>query len=367
MIGKPAVVGTALVLDVERFKSGFSSYDINGHAGLSVAAGTVLDVTVPVYTLAAPGQEGVCRRWWPRIVDAAALSGVLRVEQDCPARGRRSRSAFAVPASLTGNGASTPPNTKSPPMPGGEVEHDIDIRRRDRSITSQNRSAGAGSLGFRDHAPRNGHDRRTGLGGIGRRTAAFPSASTGTWRGADGGSPAPVTARVDRRHRGSSTRASRSSSLVAASLMRRKPKRCRRSLRNRVCHSCGLFCAVRLMIFTHSAGPMGVTLLLFPGLLADVVAATLDPCAAPMRVLGRPAYRWKLVSIDGAMPVASFRALANPGRRCLRSGQPSQGRAGGDRGLRCDRPRPPSQVLRAHRRGAQPIAHRRHQIRLVGC
>ncbi len=59
VIGRPAVAGTALVLDVERFKSGFSSYDINGHAGLSVAAGTVLDVTVPVYTLAAPGQEGV--------------------------------------------------------------------------------------------------------------------------------------------------------------------------------------------------------------------------------------------------------------------------------------------------------------------
>ncbi|MES2032252.1 MAG: filamentous hemagglutinin family protein [Pseudomonadota bacterium] len=59
MIGSPAAPGSALVLDVERFKSGFSSYDINGHAGLSVVAGTVLDVTVPVYALVAPGQEGV--------------------------------------------------------------------------------------------------------------------------------------------------------------------------------------------------------------------------------------------------------------------------------------------------------------------
>ncbi|WP_371422753.1 filamentous haemagglutinin family protein [Tardiphaga sp.] len=59
MIGSPAAPGLALVLDVERFKSGFSSYDINGHAGLSVVAGTVLDVTVPVYALVAPGQEGV--------------------------------------------------------------------------------------------------------------------------------------------------------------------------------------------------------------------------------------------------------------------------------------------------------------------
>ena len=49
IIGQAASPGTALVLGVDRFRSGFSSYDINGHAGLSVAAGTVLDITVPVY------------------------------------------------------------------------------------------------------------------------------------------------------------------------------------------------------------------------------------------------------------------------------------------------------------------------------
>ena len=53
VIGKPAIAGTALVLDVERFRTGFSSYDINGHAGLSVAAGTLLDVTVPIHAMTA--------------------------------------------------------------------------------------------------------------------------------------------------------------------------------------------------------------------------------------------------------------------------------------------------------------------------
>jgi filamentous hemagglutinin family protein len=81
MIGRPAAPGSALALDVERFKSGFSSYDINGHAGLSVAAGTVLDVTVPVYTLAAPGQEGVVgagrELWTPPLYQASFVSNKI--------------------------------------------------------------------------------------------------------------------------------------------------------------------------------------------------------------------------------------------------------------------------------------------------
>lgn len=59
------------------------------------------------------------------------------------------------------------------------------------------------------------------------------------------------------------------------------------------------------MIFTHSDEPLDVTLLLFPGLSLMSLAATLDPLRGANRVLGRPAYRWKLVSIDGTMPVAS--------------------------------------------------------------
>lgn len=59
------------------------------------------------------------------------------------------------------------------------------------------------------------------------------------------------------------------------------------------------------MIFTHSDEPLDVTLLLFSGLSLLSLAATLDPMRGANRVLGRTAYRWKLVSIDGAMPVAS--------------------------------------------------------------
>jgi hypothetical protein len=84
------------VLDVERFKSGFSSYDINGHAGLSVAAGTVLDVTVPVYTLAAFGQEGVVgaggrELWTPPLYLASFASNkiVQRAGADLVLRSQR--------------------------------------------------------------------------------------------------------------------------------------------------------------------------------------------------------------------------------------------------------------------------------------
>jgi AraC family transcriptional regulator, glycine betaine-responsive activator len=58
-------------------------------------------------------------------------------------------------------------------------------------------------------------------------------------------------------------------------------------------------------IFAHSDEPLNVTLLLFPGLSLLSLAATLDPMRGANRVLGRPAYRWKLTSIDGKTPVAS--------------------------------------------------------------
>jgi transcriptional regulator GlxA family with amidase domain len=59
------------------------------------------------------------------------------------------------------------------------------------------------------------------------------------------------------------------------------------------------------MIFAHSDSPLRVTLALFPGLSLLSLAATLDPMRGANRVLGRPAYCWKLVSIDGKTPVAS--------------------------------------------------------------
>lgn len=59
------------------------------------------------------------------------------------------------------------------------------------------------------------------------------------------------------------------------------------------------------MIFAPADDPLDVTLLLFPGLSLLSLAATLDPMRGANRVLGRPAFRWKLVSMDGAMPTAS--------------------------------------------------------------
>jgi len=59
------------------------------------------------------------------------------------------------------------------------------------------------------------------------------------------------------------------------------------------------------MIFSQSDEPLDVTLLLFPGLSLLSLAATLDPMRGANRVLGRPAYRWRLVSMDGSQLPAS--------------------------------------------------------------
>jgi transcriptional regulator GlxA family with amidase domain len=53
------------------------------------------------------------------------------------------------------------------------------------------------------------------------------------------------------------------------------------------------------MIFAHSDAPLNVTLLLFPGLSLLSLAATLDPMRGANRVLGRPAYCWKLTRVAG--------------------------------------------------------------------
>jgi transcriptional regulator GlxA family with amidase domain len=65
------------------------------------------------------------------------------------------------------------------------------------------------------------------------------------------------------------------------------------------------FAFFEAMAFSHSDEPLSVTLLLFSGLSLLSLAATLDPMRGANRVLGRPAYRWKLVSIDGSQPMAS--------------------------------------------------------------
>jgi AraC family transcriptional regulator, glycine betaine-responsive activator len=75
------------------------------------------------------------------------------------------------------------------------------------------------------------------------------------------------------------------------------------------------------MILAHSDSPLNVALLPFPGLSLLSLAATLDPMRGANRVLGRPAYCWKLVSIDGKMPAASCRSCQTLGLR-ERSGLP---------------------------------------------
>ncbi|QOF76402.1 filamentous haemagglutinin family protein [Variovorax sp. 38R] len=59
---------TQLVLDASRLQSGFSTYDLNGHAGLTVAPGAQLDVVMPVYRIA-PGagadhEGGIALQLW---------------------------------------------------------------------------------------------------------------------------------------------------------------------------------------------------------------------------------------------------------------------------------------------------------------
>jgi filamentous hemagglutinin family protein len=64
---------SVLVLDASRLQSGFSNYDFNGHAGLSVAPGAQLDVAMPVYRIApdtSAGNEGgiALQLWTPPLL-----------------------------------------------------------------------------------------------------------------------------------------------------------------------------------------------------------------------------------------------------------------------------------------------------------
>ncbi|MGJ7524741.1 filamentous haemagglutinin family protein [Variovorax sp. GB1P17] len=59
---------SVLVLDASRLQSGFASYDLNGHKGLSVTPGAQLDVAMPVYRIApdtsAGNEGGVALQLW---------------------------------------------------------------------------------------------------------------------------------------------------------------------------------------------------------------------------------------------------------------------------------------------------------------
>lgn len=58
-------------------------------------------------------------------------------------------------------------------------------------------------------------------------------------------------------------------------------------------------------MFRASADPLDITILVLPDSSLMSLAATLDPLRAANRLLGRPGYRWKVVSIDGADPVTT--------------------------------------------------------------
>ncbi|MCA1325588.1 filamentous haemagglutinin family protein [Herbaspirillum sp. alder98] len=68
--GDRSAAGGALVIDTARLQSGFSAYDLNGHAGLSVADGAQVDVSVPVYDLGAIGAGGALSPSLPALMQA---------------------------------------------------------------------------------------------------------------------------------------------------------------------------------------------------------------------------------------------------------------------------------------------------------
>ncbi|OEZ32230.1 filamentous haemagglutinin family protein [Variovorax boronicumulans] len=87
---------TQLVLDASRLQSGFSTYDFNGHAGLTVAPGAQLDVLMPVYRIA-PGagadHEGgiALQLWTPPLLqqDTVNRQAVQRQGADLVLRSQR--------------------------------------------------------------------------------------------------------------------------------------------------------------------------------------------------------------------------------------------------------------------------------------
>ena len=62
--GDPAQTPSALNIDASRLQSGFSTIDINGHQGLSVAVGAQLDVAMPVYRFSDSSQPGSLLTLW---------------------------------------------------------------------------------------------------------------------------------------------------------------------------------------------------------------------------------------------------------------------------------------------------------------
>ncbi|ROM69682.1 hemagglutinin [Pseudomonas brassicacearum] len=82
--GSPLEPGT-LQLDGDFFNKGFSAYDITGNEGLTVAEGTRVDVTMPVYrfgvqALTTGGNAepaDVLQRWTPELYQEDAIKGIL--------------------------------------------------------------------------------------------------------------------------------------------------------------------------------------------------------------------------------------------------------------------------------------------------
>lgn len=62
--GDPALTPAALNVAASRLQSGFSNIDINGHQGLTVAAGAQLDVAMPVYRFSGNGEPGALLEVW---------------------------------------------------------------------------------------------------------------------------------------------------------------------------------------------------------------------------------------------------------------------------------------------------------------
>ena len=82
---------STLYLDAARLQTGFAAYDLNGHAGLTVADGAQINVSVPVYRVTGNGGSVQMERWTPPayIEDVIARTLTQRQGADLVLRSQR--------------------------------------------------------------------------------------------------------------------------------------------------------------------------------------------------------------------------------------------------------------------------------------
>jgi filamentous hemagglutinin family protein len=105
---RDAAVKANTTLDTALFQSGFASYDVNGRTGVSVAAGTTLDVAAPALrgtraaaSVASGGAPGGALEWWtPPLYQEDPIAGVLTQRAGADLTLRSSRLAPGVSTTI---------------------------------------------------------------------------------------------------------------------------------------------------------------------------------------------------------------------------------------------------------------------------